>query len=64
MSQPHDKHDNSANAPKPIIGFAGGTPIRTPEGSKPIEDVKPGDMIGSAPGAQVQEVFLTDVRRR
>jgi hypothetical protein len=57
---PDDQHDNPPNTPKPIFGFAAGTPIRTPEGSKPIEDVKPGDMIGSAPGAQVQEVFLTE----
>ncbi len=46
--------------PMPIFGFVAGTPIRTPEGSKPIEDVKPGDLIGSAPGAQVEEVFQTE----
>ncbi len=60
MSEPHDQHKKPADAAKPILGFAAGTPIRTPEGSKPIEDVKPGDMIGSAPGGQVQEVFLTE----
>ncbi len=29
--------------------FAVGTTIRTPEGSKPIEDVKPGDVIQTQP---------------
>lgn len=60
MSEPHDQYKKPANAPKPTLGFAAGTPIRTPAGSKPIEDVKPGDMIGSAPGAQVQEVFQSE----
>ena len=60
MNEPHDQHKKPANAAKPILGFAVGTPIRTPEGSKPIEDVKPGDLIGSAPGAQVQEVIQTE----
>jgi hypothetical protein len=60
MNEPHHQHKKPADAPRPILGFAAGTPIRTPEGSKPIEDVKPGDLIGSAPGAQVQEVFQTE----
>lgn len=60
MIEPHDQHKKPANAPKPILGFAAGMPIRTPAGSKPIEDVKPGDMIGSAPGAPVQEAFQTE----
>ena len=34
---------------RPIIGFAAGTPIRTAGGSKPIEDVKPGDFIQTDP---------------
>ena len=60
MSEPHDHRKKPADIPKPVIGFAAGTPIRTPEGSKPIKDVKPGDVIGSAPGALVEEVFQTE----
>lgn len=60
MSQPHEQHKKPADASKPILGFAAGTPIRTPEGVKPIEDVKPGDLIGSAPGALVEEVFQSE----
>lgn len=33
----------------PVIGFAAGTPILTPEGSKPIEDIRPGDLIQTQP---------------
>ena len=60
MSEPHDQHKKPAAAAKPVIGFAAGTPIRTSAGSKPIEDVKPGDLIGSAPGAHVEEVFQAE----
>lgn len=60
MTRPHDQQPEKTPVPKPILGFAAGTPIRTPEGSKPIEEVKPGDLIGSAPGAQVEEVFQTE----
>jgi hypothetical protein len=46
--------------------FAAGTPLLTPEGSKPIEDFKPGDLVLSAPEdnpyataepKEVEEVF-------
>src|SRR5262249_10195657 len=36
-----------STTPRPIIGFAAGTPIRTPEGSKPIGDSNPVDLIVS-----------------
>ena len=36
--------------PRPIIGFAAGTPLLTPDGLKRIEDIKPGDMIQVQPG--------------
>lgn len=49
MSEPHEQHKKPADTPKPVLGFAAGTPIRTPEGSKLIEDVKPGDLIQSQP---------------
>lgn len=42
QTQPNDNR-------RPIIGFAAGTPIRTASGSKPIEDLKPGDFIQSGP---------------
>ena len=32
-----------------IIGFAAGTPLLTPKGYKPIEDVKPGNFIQTGP---------------
>src|SRR5207253_8659949 len=66
MSEPHDKHENPADAPKPIIGFVAGTPIRTPEGSKPFEDVKPGDLIVSRPddGGEASEPPRPGPRRR
>lgn len=35
----------------PIIGFAAGTPVLTPEGYKPIEDIKPGDFLQTRPDA-------------
>lgn len=47
------------STPRPIFGFAAGTPIRTPEGSKPIEQVRPGDMIQGRPAGEVCEVFVT-----
>ena len=34
----------------PIIGFVTGTPILTATGYKPIEELKPGDMIQVQPG--------------
>jgi len=37
---------------RPIIGFAAGTPIRTASGSKPVEEVKPGDFIQSGPDGE------------
>lgn len=42
---PNDHHKKPADAPTPVLGFVAGTPIRTPEGSKPIENIKPGDLI-------------------
>ena len=33
----------------PIVGFVAGTPILTPEGSTPIEQLRPGDVIQSQP---------------
>jgi hypothetical protein len=33
----------------PILGFVAGTPLLTPSGHKPIEDIKPGDMIQTQP---------------
>jgi len=37
---------------RPVIGFAAGTPIRTASGSKPIDEVKPGDLIQSGPDGE------------
>lgn len=31
--------------PRSIIGFAAGTPLVTPEGYKPIEELRPGELI-------------------
>jgi hypothetical protein len=36
-------------APKSIVCFVAGTPLLTPEGHKPIEDLKPGDFIQTQP---------------
>jgi hypothetical protein len=33
----------------PVVGFVAGTPILTAKGYKPIEDIKPGDMIQVQP---------------
>ena len=33
----------------PVMGFTGDTPILTSTGFKPIEDLKPGDMIQVQP---------------
>jgi hypothetical protein len=44
--------DNSFAMPdqrRPIIGFAAGTPLLTPDGIKAIEDIKPGDIIQVQP---------------
>jgi hypothetical protein len=35
--------------PHPFTGFAAGTPLLTPDGIKPIEDIKPGDIIQVQP---------------
>jgi hypothetical protein len=33
----------------PILGFVAGTPLLTPEGHKPIDELKPGDLIQTQP---------------
>jgi hypothetical protein len=33
----------------PILGIAAGTPLLTPEGHKPIEELRPGDVIQTQP---------------
>jgi hypothetical protein len=33
----------------PVVGFAAGTPLRTPEGCKPIEQFRPGDPTQTQP---------------
>jgi hypothetical protein len=35
--------------PYPFVGFVAGTPILTAKGYKPIEEIKPGDMIQVQP---------------
>jgi hypothetical protein len=40
---------------KPIIGFVAGTPLLTPEGVKPIEELRPGDLIETRPDDQDDE---------
>lgn len=49
---PEDQRCEPAWAHRPVFGFAAGTPIRTATGSKPIEDVKPGDIIQSGPDGE------------
>ncbi len=44
-----DLNEKPAESPNPIIGFAAGTPILTSSGSKPIESIKPGDLIQTQP---------------
>ncbi len=34
----------------PIIGFVAGTPLLTPAGHKPVEELRPGDFIQTQPG--------------
>ena len=38
-----------STAPRLILGFAAGTPVRTASGSKPIEQLHPGDLIQTQP---------------
>jgi hypothetical protein len=45
--------------PSPIYGFVAGTPILTADGSKPIEQLRPGDVIQARPAGEVCAVFVT-----
>jgi hypothetical protein len=51
----------SPNQPdrRTIYGFAAGTFIRTSEGSKPVEQLRPGNVIQGRPAGEVCEVFVT-----
>jgi hypothetical protein len=44
---------------RPVIGFVAGTPILTADGYKPIEQLRPGDMIQARPAGEVCGVFVT-----
>jgi hypothetical protein len=44
---------------KPILGFVAGTPILTPNGSVPIEQLRPGDSVQARPAGEVCGVFVT-----
>lgn len=35
--------------PRPFLGFAAGTPILTADGTTPIDQLRPGDLLESAP---------------
>jgi hypothetical protein len=52
-----------ANQPKwPIFGFVAGTPLRTPAGDKPVEELRPGDLIQVEACEEkhvVHDVFVT-----
>jgi hypothetical protein len=48
---------------RPILGFAAGTPIRTAGGSKPIEDVKPGDFIQTGPDGEEPDDGHDDIEQ-
>lgn len=52
-----------ANPPQiAIFGFAAGTPLLTPAGDKPIEELRPGDLIQVKPCEErhvVHDVFVT-----
>jgi hypothetical protein len=43
----------------PILDFVAGTPLLTPEGHKPIEQLRLGDMIQARPAGEVCGVFVT-----
>jgi hypothetical protein len=47
-----DRTQPSDATPRPILGFAAGTPILTAEGDKPIEELRPGDFIQSRPDGE------------
>lgn len=54
-AQPDGEHEVVYNLGEPamphfpILGFAAGTPLLTPNGPKRIEDIKPGDIIQVQP---------------
>lgn len=53
VSNPNSGEQSMPDQPHPaapITGFVAGTPILTPEGSKPIENIKPGDLIQTHAG--------------
>lgn len=60
MNPTHDENGSPARIRVPFLGFAAGTPIRTPAGFTPIEELQPGDLVGGAPGALVEEVFVRE----
>lgn len=59
MNPSHDENGCPARR-VPFLGFVAGTPIRTPAGFTPIEELQPGDLVECAPGALVEEVFVTE----
>jgi hypothetical protein len=60
MNPQHDENGIPSNTRPPFLGLVAGTPIRTPTGFTPIEDLKPGDLVGFAPGVLVEEVFVRE----
>jgi len=44
----------------PIIGFVAGTPILTPAGHLPIEELRPGDVIRTRPDNHLGDDELDD----
>lgn len=49
------------DASNPILGFATGTPLLTPEGHKSIEQLRPGDLIQTQPDNQGDDVYNGDL---